>query len=161
LPITPELVEQAKELSKSSGVSLFRALNMLMVPILKDWIRKPDSLVRSALDVATAYWLDGCATADELLEMKVSIWEEIDALKRASRRDALLHALLCVLDPEPGAVVQDPDWEDMFEPEDEESVCRDRAGFMFEQLAAGVGCLMYLVGPLGQFAQGESKHHDS
>ena len=147
------LFEQAKAVSQSSGVTLFRALNILMVPILKTMIVNPDSAIQSAFDAATAHWLDGMHNTDELVQMKLNIWQEIDTLehqtkmsKRSRRRNSLLRAVLSVCNPEPSEDPSGVVWDGPFEPGEEESVCSDYAMWLFEFLNSAGGSRYWFTG---------------
>lgn len=60
---------------------------------------------RDALDLATAFWLEGKGRAEDLLNARVSCWSYLDARGRSTeirdQEDAAMRALICVLYAEP------------------------------------------------------------
>lgn len=60
---------------------------------------------RDALDLATAFWLEGKGRAEDLLAARVSCWSYLDARGRSTdirdQEDAAMRAVICVLYAEP------------------------------------------------------------
>ncbi|MDR3070911.1 MAG: hypothetical protein LBU38_07925 [Propionibacteriaceae bacterium] len=125
-------------------MSLFFSLNSVMVTILMDMVVGFDDVALSAINVAAAHWNDCQDNADQLLQMKEAIWRHVEASDAAkagdsSKRAYALKAILCVLDPAPGEVVQDDGWEDLFEPDEEQYYCSTVADFFCRCLKLAPG----------------------